>query len=606
MVVGQPTAGECRWRARPVLAAVLTVAIWATPVVCSIGAAAVLRSLWVTTATTEATAYRWVAILGGSAIIFIGCERATHRALPLVILLKLPMVFPGRAPRRLSLAARTWSTGGFRRRIDEAAFLTANGEPAVAAEQLLMLAAVLGAHDGKTRRHAGHVRALTDQIAERLRLPEYNRDRLQWSALAHDVAKLTIPSDRPTEADALSEVDCDKVGDRPLKGSTLIAPLASWLGDSANIIAEHHEHFDGTGYPSGLTGNEIPLGARILAVADFYDFMTSRDGHGVPSSTKAARLQLAADAGARFDPVVVRAFLAVPAGRQLAPVRLTSLGTSLFGTVGPRLARVGESVGRVGVGAVVVATSVVALTAGQRVVVSASRTHLSDAPRQGRNPGPTGFSRPTFAGGGGGRPGGTEGAGTSTTAGVDQRPGVSSQVGGIVPVETRSTGKGTGRPGGQPATQGETNTTGPTTTVASGSTTPVPVTTVSGTSPTRSTTTTTTDPPPPPPVMPPTGLTGTSDCQVVVIVPEVSLSWTASPSAGVTGYVILRGPNADSLTYSGAVSGRTNTTYTDHSVIGQATTYWYEVEAVGGGSAASSSPISVTTPSFCVSAGTPQ
>jgi hypothetical protein len=73
----------------------------------------------------------------------------------------------------------------------------------------------------------------------------------------------------------------------------------------------------------------------------------------------------------------------------------------------------------------------------------------------------------------------------------------------------------------------------------------------------------------------------------------------------VTGYVVLRGPNVSSLTEVGTVEGRTNTSYTDRSVSGLNTTYWYEVEAVAGAATARSGPIAVTTPSLCLSLGTP-
>ena len=98
----------------------------------------------------------------------------------------------------------------------------------------------------------------------------------------------------------------------------------------------------------------------------------------------------------------------------------------------------------------------------------------------------------------------------------------------------------------------------------------------------------------------------TSDCQAAVLLPEVVLSWTPSPTADVTGYVILRGPSVSSLKYAGAVEGRTTTSYTDESVSGLKTTYWYEVEAVAGASSARGGPVSVTTPSLCLSLGTPE
>jgi hypothetical protein len=91
----------------------------------------------------------------------------------------------------------------------------------------------------------------------------------------------------------------------------------------------------------------------------------------------------------------------------------------------------------------------------------------------------------------------------------------------------------------------------------------------------------------------------------VVLLPEVSLSWTASPTTSVTGYVILRGTSLSSLVHVGTVSGRTDTSYIDTSVSGLGTTYWYEVEAVSGDASGVSDPTSVTTPALCLSTGTP-
>ena len=108
---------------------------------------------------------------------------------------------------------------------------------------------------------------------------------------------------------------------------------------------------------------------------------------------------------------------------------------------------------------------------------------------------------------------------------------------------------------------------------------------------------------PPPPVVPPSGLKATSDCRAIIALPEVLLTWVASPTASVTGYVIFRGLSVSSMSYWGAVSGRTTTAATDLTVRGFGTTYWYEVEAVTGGAFAVSGPASATTPARCISAG---
>src|SRR5207237_2840171 len=87
------------------------------------------------------------------------------------------------------------------------------------------------------------------------------------------------------------------------------------LGPWARVVEQHHEHWDGSGYPSGLAGDELVLGARIVAVADAFDVMTTPRPYGTAVAPAAARAELAANAGGQFDPGVVRAFLEVSLGR---------------------------------------------------------------------------------------------------------------------------------------------------------------------------------------------------------------------------------------------------------------------------------------------------
>jgi hypothetical protein len=94
----------------------------------------------------------------------------------------------------------------------------------------------------------------------------------------------------------------------------------------------------------------------------------------------------------------------------------------------------------------------------------------------------------------------------------------------------------------------------------------------------------------------------TGTCSVLVVGPEVDLTWTASPTTRVTGYDILRGTSKNSVTtVVGTVSGRATVKYSDTSVSGLGATYWYEVEAIAGSSSATSSPaVSATTPTLCL------
>ena len=151
-----------------------------------------------------------------------------------------------------------------------------------------------------------------------------------------------------TKPGQLSEDEWELMRQHPLEGAKLTAPLAGWLGQWANTIAEHHERFDGRGYPHGLGGHEISTGGRIVAVADSYDTMTSVRSYNKPMSTDAARAELAACAGAQFDPVIVRAFLAVSVSRLRAVAPLAWLGSLPFGNLGPQLARAVAAGGRGG------------------------------------------------------------------------------------------------------------------------------------------------------------------------------------------------------------------------------------------------------------------
>jgi hypothetical protein len=145
----------------------------------------------------------------------------------------------------------------------------------------------------------------------------------------------------------------------PLEGAKFTAPLAGWLGQWASTIAEHHERYDGAGYPYGLAGEGISLGGRIVAVADCYDTMTSVRSYKRAMTPEAARAELAACAGAQFDPHVVRAFLDVSIGH-LRPAAgpLAWLGSVPFVDSIPRLGQAVSALGRAGAASVVVAGAV--------------------------------------------------------------------------------------------------------------------------------------------------------------------------------------------------------------------------------------------------------
>ncbi|MDQ1424928.1 MAG: hypothetical protein QOD72_2426, partial [Acidimicrobiaceae bacterium] len=159
------------------------------------------------------------------------------------------------------------------------------------------------------------VRAYTALIAEELKLPAEEIEKLRWAGLLHDLGKLEVPSGILNKKGALDDHEWELVKAHPAAGARIAAPLAGWLGDAFRAIAEHHERWDGAGYPQNLAGEDISLGGRIVSVADAFDVMTAARSYKRPNSPSWARAELVRCAGTQFDPVVVRAFLNVSLGR---------------------------------------------------------------------------------------------------------------------------------------------------------------------------------------------------------------------------------------------------------------------------------------------------
>ncbi len=234
----------------------------------------------------------------------------TRRALPLAMLLELDLVFPDEAPSRMDVAKRTSTRQQLREKLSEVRSvglgLTEN-EAAIAA---LELAVLLSVHYRSTRGHAVRVLAHSKVIAEELNLPALERERLSWAMLLHDMGMLAIPSDILSKKGELSSIERQVVMNHPSAGSELLDPLAIWLGEWRLAAKEHHERWDGTGYPLGLQGANISLAGRIAAVADSYDAITSERSYKESMLPADARAEIAACSGTQFDPSVVRAFLA--------------------------------------------------------------------------------------------------------------------------------------------------------------------------------------------------------------------------------------------------------------------------------------------------------
>ena len=305
-----------RWQAHRYLATAFRAAVLTVPVAAAVASSHGLSRL---VPHPEGIADRvgwWALLMATSTVVLWALDRQARRLLPVTVLLKLSLVFPDRAPSRWGAAVRVGTTRQLQCRIDEAKHAADHDETAAeAALRVLELAAALGAHDRRTRGHSERVRGYARLLGQEMGLTEDDLDKLNWAALLHDIGKLGVPASVLNKKDELDEHDLAGIHRHPDDGWAMLGPLRSWLGPWALAVREHHERWDGDGYPRRLKGEEISLGARIVSVADAFDAMTALRSYQRPKPAPAARLELARCAGSHFDPEVVRTFVSLSLGR---------------------------------------------------------------------------------------------------------------------------------------------------------------------------------------------------------------------------------------------------------------------------------------------------
>ncbi len=169
------------------------------------------------------------------------------------------------------------------------------------------LVSAIEASDSYTRGHSERVTRYSLAAARALGLPKLNLRNLEQAAILHDIGKIGIDVGLLHKEGVLSESDVDRLHQHPLIGVRILEPI-EFLATVRTIIAQHHERFDGTGYPLGLAGERLTLEARILAVADTFDAMTSDRPYRAAISRESALDEIRRQAGSQFDPVVVDAF----------------------------------------------------------------------------------------------------------------------------------------------------------------------------------------------------------------------------------------------------------------------------------------------------------
>ena len=171
------------------------------------------------------------------------------------------------------------------------------------------LASVLAPQPHHRGRPSDMIASLATGIALEMGLPREEIERIRIASLLHDLGKIAIPEeilDKPTQ---LSDGEWQAIGEHPRIGQVILEQ-ASGLREAIPVVLHHHERFNGGGYPHGLRGNEIPLGARIVAVADAYHAMVHDRPYSAALDHEQALAELQAHAGTQFDPKVVEVFCA--------------------------------------------------------------------------------------------------------------------------------------------------------------------------------------------------------------------------------------------------------------------------------------------------------
>jgi hypothetical protein len=160
--------------------------------------------------------------------------------------------------------------------------------------------------DGYTRGHSERVARASVMIARQLGMREDRVVCLRYAGILHDVGKLSVPTRVLTKPGRLDPDELREVQRHPVSGAAMVRDL-EFLGEAHAGILHHHERMDGRGYPAGLVGGEIPEFARVIAVADAFDSMTSTRSYRPARGTRAAMIELRRCSGSQFDPRMVDA-----------------------------------------------------------------------------------------------------------------------------------------------------------------------------------------------------------------------------------------------------------------------------------------------------------
>ncbi|MDO8682320.1 MAG: HD-GYP domain-containing protein [Armatimonadota bacterium] len=211
----------------------------------------------------------------------------------------LPAIIAIVAAVLVTIGSAYWSRVALPRQIDQAYRAS-----------LHALAAAVETKDSETVGHARHVADHAVAVAKDMGLPRRELQRIEYAALLRDIGKVNIQHSLLNKTEALSEEEFDRVKSHAKIGADMVSQVP-FLERCADIVLHHHERWDGSGYPDGQQGEDISLGARILAVADDYDAITSNRPYHQALSHESAVRAIEDGAGSEYDPAVVSSFLTI-------------------------------------------------------------------------------------------------------------------------------------------------------------------------------------------------------------------------------------------------------------------------------------------------------
>ena len=185
-------------------------------------------------------------------------------------------------------------------------------------ETIRSLAAAIDAKDSYTHGHSRRVTDLSVGIALEMKLPKADVDTIRHASLLHDVGKIGISEKILLKPGRLTDEEFETIKSHPYIGAGILNSI-EFLHSVCDIIKHHHERYDGKGYPDKLKGEEIPLGARIICVADSFDAITSNRPYRKPMTFDEATEEVKRCAGAQFDPDVAAAFVSLRTSKNCPP-----------------------------------------------------------------------------------------------------------------------------------------------------------------------------------------------------------------------------------------------------------------------------------------------